>query len=444
MNKAQRDLIFKIIGYQPTPEQENVHNSPARIRLVTGGERAGKSLLSAYDLATRFTEGKLYWLVAADYDRTGAEFNYLFNAAARLQLNPSATKSIDPGRIVIPGACEIVTKSAKDPRTLAKDAPDGVIVCEASQIDYETFLRLRGRLMEKRGWMLMSGTLESALGWYPEASDRWQHENNEEAESFVVPAWSNTFIYPGGRNDPEIKRMEALCSKEWFEYRLAGRRPRLSGLVFSEFRNAVHVGIGAEYEFDPNGEVFLWIDPGYGHYYAVEVIQKRGRDIWVIDEIYERGLVTSDIITTCQKREWWPKVVGGTVDIAARQHQAMPAVVEVWQDEARLRLTSNRVEINEGIERLKEFLKIDPITGIPSIHINVRNRGLISELGGCPNPDTGQTSIYRWRTDRDGSVIGEKPLDRNNDAIKAVIYGLVDLMGYSSPMLTQKVKVSYI
>ena len=48
-----------------------------------------------------------------------------------------------------------------------------------------------------------------------------------------------------------------------------------------------------------------------------------------------------------------------------------------------------------------------------------------------PNPDDGQLRAYRWGTDREGNVVGRVPKDANNDALKAVTYGLIDRFGYT-------------
>lgn len=40
-------LCWQIAGYNPSPEQEAFHNSQARLRLVAGGVRAGKSFSTA-------------------------------------------------------------------------------------------------------------------------------------------------------------------------------------------------------------------------------------------------------------------------------------------------------------------------------------------------------------------------------------------------------------
>ena len=146
--------LYDRIGFTPTTSQKVILAAGARFNLVAGGEQAGKSLIASKYLLGRFleTEGRgLYWLVAADYERTRAEFTYLAEDFEKLGVLKEVSKRVDPGHITLVDGTRVETKSAKDPRTLAMRAPDGIIGCEASQLDLETFFRLRGRCAPKRG-----------------------------------------------------------------------------------------------------------------------------------------------------------------------------------------------------------------------------------------------------------------------------------------------------
>jgi len=430
-NEDQLKYIFDQLGYVPTSEQWAIHLDGHRIRIVAGGERAGKSRLSSMDLIARMFGADLLWLVAQDYERTRAEFNYIIEALVKLKIGFTASKQIDPGEINTEIGTRIITKSAKDPRKLAMEAPNGILGCEGSQLDYETFLRLRGRLAEKRGWMLLSGTFESSLGWYVDLFMKGQTPD-DELKSFSLPTWTNLAIFPGGRTDPEILNLEAQFSKEWFDERFGGKPTPPRGLVFPEFHMDIHVTDEDITKFDPGKEVYLWIDAGYATAYAVLVAQKRDDEtVAIIDEVYERGFVTEDIITICKKKPWWNQVIGGAIDVAAKQHQAMSSPVEEWLKKGGLRLRSKKIRIQDSTEKVKTALKVNPLTNRPGIYIHPKCRGLISEMGGCQNPLDGTTKLYKWHQDREGNIIGEIPEDRNNHACKALAYGLIDMFGFA-------------
>ena len=434
--------VFEIVEFEPTEEQIKILNSDKRFILVAGGEQAGKSMVASKFLLQKFLEDEspgLYWLVAADYERTRAEFEYLTQDFAKLGILREVTKRVDPGRIVLADGTRIETKSAKDPRTLAMRAPNGIVGCEASQLDLETFYRMRGRCAPKAGWMFLGGTFESSLGWYPQTFTAWESGIGDE-QSFSLPSYTNFHLYPGGRDDPEIKRLEAVSSDDFFMERIEGRPVPPRGLVFNEFRASIHA---QEVDYVPNEPVHIWIDPGYAGGYALEAVQIIDDVVRVFDEIYEIGLVTEEIIEMAQGRPWWKDVQYGVIDIAGTQHQAMPAPAEVWLSKTGLYLASQKVPINDGTERLKSFLKVDPISGYSRLSINSTCRGILSEFGAVPNAFDGQTRAYRWKMDRDGAIVGNTPEDKYNHGIKALIYGLVYHFGYSYVGDRQKIKVKH-
>ena len=439
--KRDKEYIFNLLGYSPSKEQWDAHLSPHREVLVAGGERGGKSKWLANDIfgSIFFLGAKLVWLFGSDYQETSQEYGYCIENASRLGILQSASKNYNPGEIKLTIDCDIKTVSGTDVTKIGREAPDYIGACEAAKNDYITYLRLKARTAEKRAPLRLSGTFESSIGWYVERFNEGQSPN-DSLKSISLPSWTNLVIFPGGREDPEIKRMEAELPEDLFMERFGGIPCPPTGLVFKEFRNTHHVREVELFE----GPVYLWIDPGYAGAYAVEAVQISGDVVYVIDEIYERHKTTEEIIQIAQHKPWWPQVRGGAIDIAARQHQAMGSVEEQWLKQVGLVLISNRVEIEEGIERYRTFLKINPITNEPNIFINPNCKGLISEHGGCPNPFTGHPGVYRYKLDKDSNVISEKPEDKNNHAIKAIIYGLVDKFGYASVSLEKlkpKVKV---
>ena len=90
---------------------------------------------------------------------------------------------------------------------------------------------------------------------------------------------------------------------------------------------------------------------------------------------------------------------------------------------------------------MKGFLKPDPLTKVPKLVISPHCQGVLSEFGAAPNPFDGQTRAYRWKTDRDGAIVGDTPEDKYNHAIKALIYGIVDKYGYGYLQNRDKIRV---
>jgi len=437
------DVLYEKIGFSPTKLQKDILSSRKRFVLVAGGEQAGKSMVASKYLVARLFENDepgLFWLVAADYERTRAEFEYLVEDFGSMGLLKEASKRVDPGRIILADGTRIETKSAKDPRTLAMRAPNGIVGCEASQLDLETFHRLRGRCAPKRGWLFLSGTFEGSLGWYPQMFQSWQSSSSSDEVSFSLPSYSNEHLYPGGREDPEILALEKVSSDDFFLERIEGIPSPPQGMVFTEIRPDIHI---QNVEYEPDIPVHIWIDPGYAEAYACEIVQVVNDQIRVIDEIYERDLITDEIIEIAQSKIWWKDAQFGVIDVAGFQHQAMAAPAEVWMEKTGIYFDSQKIRINDGTERLKAFLKTDPVEQRePRIVFNPKCEGILSEFGIKPNPFDGQTRAYRWKMDRDGTIVGETPEDRYNHGVKAVIYGLINRYGYGYITENSTIKVN--
>ena len=358
--------LYKITEHTdvfPTAEQAEILASDRRFILVAGGEQAGKSVVASLFLirkyfeltSARSVEGSvakarpggrarphsppLYWLVGATYDETQREFRYLAEWFGTLNLLAEATKRVDPGRIVLSDGTRIETKSAIDHRTLSKEAPDGIIGCEASQLDSIVFDRMRGRVTARNGWLFLAGTFESSVGWYPQLFKTWR-QGGPDRRSFSLPSWTNRVLYPGGRDDAQLAALQADSTDDFFMERIAGRPVPPKGLVIPEIRPDVHV---RDISYVPGIPVRLAIDPGYAGAYAVEALQYiDGREV-IVDEIYERGLVTEEIIEMARSRPWWSDVEGGVIDVAGYQHHSMPAPAEAWMEEAGVSLSASRV-----------------------------------------------------------------------------------------------------
>ncbi len=438
---SKLEVIKAELGHEWSPEQEAIILCQAREVLGGGGERAGKSYVASDYLNVRkaIYDSGLYWIAGKDYDRCHAEFEYI--AKAMLQLNAVLPEDIHTPQsgqwyMKLVSGTSIKTWSLQDWLKVGSEAPDGIIIAEVAQISHAEYMRLTDRTAERRGWVVGTGTFEGSLGWFPELWKLYQLPG-QAGKSFSLPSWSNRFIYPGGEDDPEILRLKAKYADQpdYFQERFGGVPSPPKGLVFPEFRALTHV---KEMTIQ-DAPIYLWVDPGYAGAYAVEVVQLQGETVRVVEEIYEQGLVTEQITQVVMQKPWFKLVVGGVVDVYAKQHQAMPAVAEVWgtprtgneQDGwPGIYLSSNRVEEAEGRERLHTFLTVNPIDHQPRLFIDPGCHGILSEFGVCANPFTGEAAPYKWKEARTGEVVGQHPEDNNNHGIKAVIYGLIDRFGY--------------
>ena len=439
-----------MIGFEPHSEaQAAILRCRKRFKLVVGGGQAGKSIEATADHAIHVFEDKqrrpgktlLYWLLAADYERNRREWDYLGENFRNFGYTVDASKDIHPGRMEVRISKKdrrpllvAETKSGKDPRTLSMYSPDGIIICEASQIDFETYWKAQERVTASGGWLHLSGTYETSYGWYPGLAAAWEHGSADE-QSFRLPSPTNKYVYPGGVNDPKLQYLKRNSSDAFYLEKVMGIASPPAGRVFKEFRADIHI---RQVEYDPDLPLYIWDDPGYGHAHAIEIAQVApGGQVRVFDEIYDRGFTTEDLIKVCLDRPWW-KNPHKTLVIDpnyATQHQGTHSVAEIWLERTQLATMGVKVGIMDGIERFKTFLKVNPLTGAPGIVFAPRCKGVLSELGAYPSPfyDPPRWEVYSWKVDKDGNMAGDSPDDRYNDGVKAVTYGIVERFGLVVP-----------
>lgn len=430
---------FPGCGFTPNADQLAILSSQERIKLITGGERSGKSYITAaegYIWLWQLGTGDILWIVGPDYEQARPEFTYLRDMLERAGLLHAtahvATPRIGPWSMYTRPGAYIVTKSSTDPQTLAGVPPAGVLMVECAQHSNEAFFRLMGRVAQKRAPLLMSGTFESSLGWLPPLWRRWRAENEDGAKSFSLPSWTNTAVYPGGRNDTEIKRLESIYPPDYFMERLGGAPCPPSRLVFREFDPDKHVRLSAG--FDPTKKVQLWIDPGYAHHYAILAVQVYSdpQRVVIFDEIAEKGKLARELIDSAKARPWWKNVSVLIMDKASKQHLGSESQAEMWIQATGKRAVMGLVPIQDGILRHKTFLMVDPMTEQPKLIIHPRCKHLIWEYAN-----------YMYAKDAEERPTSEVPQAIHDDCLKAVAYGLVANFGLVERRSRKKVQVHY-
>ena len=424
-----------------------------RSMLITGGGQAGKSTLAARKWLKELipdllkfqklgrTPPMVYWLVAQDYDRTSEEFRYIKQSLEQLDLlyAPGTTERVDPGRIEVKGGpmgdpviAVVRTKSAKDFSVLAKEAPMGIIICEAAQISLDAYYRCLERMAPNQAWLFMSGTMEGSIGWYPAFRKAWAYGTPENEIAYSLPSYSNTFLYPGGENDPEILRLKRVLPHSEYLERVEGIPSPPKGIVFDEFNADIHVRDDVQYIV---GEpVYIGYDPGYDHACAVEAWQWIDGQVRLFDEIFMRGMLVEELADALLSKVWWKDVAEATIDVSGTYHhgQQHPAA-EVLQNLTKTYFHHQKIKINEGSARLKALLRVDPLSHRTRFVCSSKCRGFLSEMGVLTSPVDGQVRVYRWNMAATGEVVGSVPEDKNNDAVKALIYSLVKKFGYLTP-----------
>ncbi|CAN5442096.1 hypothetical protein BH10CHL1_BH10CHL1_18030 [soil metagenome] len=449
-----RRLIWINAKYKPTEgpdSQTQFHANPALLKLVAGGIRAGKSKSTAMEMIAECAVANgLIWIVGPDYEQCKPEFEYMFAPLKALGLVAKESRPEKGSRsFELVNGCRVQTKSSDDADSLASFAPHALLMVEAGQQTLETYLKIIERGLEHNAKIILSGTFEKADTWYAELWEKWQGVNAEGGCSFSLPSWSNTKLFPGGRNDYKIKRLEDTMPEELFMERCGAIPYKPAGLVFRKFersRKSADVTIQLPWhvrniDFNPDWPIELAVDPAT-HTYAVLAIQWRGPKVRVIDEIYMHNAIAQNVIPEVMARPWWPyiKSNAGVMDTAGKQRHGNKSNMDIWADLAGKYFRSNYVLINESIDAVRLRLEKLDEDGDPLLQFDYRMKSS-KAANGKANGILAEMGLYKYREFREGSNVSKTPIDANNDSAKALGYWLFDIFGPVVERRTNKVRV---
>lgn len=433
-----------------------------RFPIVIGGERGGKSFVTAammipHMLALpiiryeRFHDenGKLkfnwtdrtdrplspdFVIFGPNYAEPRVEFTYIEEWLRKLDEVARVSKPTE-------GAWRLITKSGVVLSTWSTDNPmsirgidlEGALAAEAGNMEWDAIERIQGRIGAKRGFCFYNGTMENAKQWYVKWAMEGKRQNRFNVVTYSIPSWSNKHEFPGGREDPEIKRWESFYTDDVFMTRVAAEPQPPRYRVLKEFTHdhikTLKIPRKPDGSYDATFEI--WIDPGYQpSAYAVLWVAwwetDKGRYFYVFDEFYEQEVETTAMIERIKKHKMYKYIAndGIVIDISAKRHSDgnEPALM-IYK-----KLTGKQPYMkywheNASIERIRTTAR----SGMIAIHPNCM--GLIAEIGLGDYPRFPEMHPWKFPTARDGTIVGEKPVDAWNHSAKALAYGLLRRQG---------------
>lgn len=444
--------------------QGKILKSRARLTQCTGGVRAGKSMVAAMklhvDMAWRETISKryddLYWVIGPTYDLAAEEMRHLSRLLGELEIPHSLkTPSNASWTLTFPHkAATVETKTSGEASRIAARAPRGIVMAEANQQVFEAFSNSRLRTTQTRGWVFVEGTFENETGgqWFRQYAEEWRKEG-AMGETYPLPTWDNRVLYPGGREDPEILFNERTNSPIVFLEKFGGEAQRRSDLVMQYAADKVHIAhryprLGVS--FDPEQPVYLFGDPGFSHAYAVIAAQIWGNIVWCIDAVYRWGKTVEEIVEECSQKPWALNVEQCVFDFAARQQRAEgPPVIEQWTKYWRERtgkhvwIHADPVPLRAGYDIHQRALlnswpedeaarlfnhdkRLSRVTDPTGPRLMFAPQAATPLFGGIVDGTVylGEYNRHRHRKNAAGDTVGQEPIDGDNDAIKAISYGL--------------------
>jgi hypothetical protein len=430
---AVMTAYFQSVGYVPFREQWSYHNSPARFRVATCGRRFGKSTMAGRDAVPKhmLKPNHLTWIVGPTYDLAEKEFRVIWNDliikkkfGKDRRVKKSYNKKQGDMRIQLPWGSSVECRSAEHPDLLVGEALDHVIMSEAAKHKKETWDRfIRPSLADKRGTADFPTTPEG-FNWLHELWLLGRDPTLPQYASWKFPSWTNTHIYPDGRQDEEIELLARTMDEEWFMQEIGADFASFVGKIFPDWDEFTHV---RAHTYNPLWKNYIAFDWGYTNPLAAVEFQVSPSDQIFVWRVYYKSYKTiPDVAAEILAQD---KPEGYRIDMAFGDPADPEAVVmmskhlgvSVWAPKS---LKQDYTWL-DGIMLWRQFMKQDREIGTDeygtpeyesSFFVDPRCRPMIKEL-----------SNYRSKAPvKGGNVpeLGQKIQDHTIDALR---YALICL-----------------
>lgn len=399
--------------FTPTKKQAELYASKARYKVAVWGRRSGKSTYALNDAIRKCMETgrRRVWIVCPTYGQAKDIYWRDANMLKRYLVPEMGTKLNETDLVVeFPNGSILQFKGADRPDTLRGSGLDHIVGDEISEWRYakETWEAiLSPALADKQGTALFIGTPKGE-NYFKELAERGEDPNQIWWETWRVPTWESgapwTLTEEG---QAELDQARGDLNEDYFMQEFGAEFRKFTGLVFKSFDRGLHVH---EFEVDKsrpmeNGMDFGWKAPtAYAFTYFTD------DEWWIFDEYYATERTVADhagrILAQRHAYDNDLKVIYG--DAANSQTIQEFGLYNMYITPAK----KDKDSIKNGINRIEEYMKVNPITKKPRLHIHPRCVNLINEL-----------STHQWKQVRGReNELKDVPEDGNDHMIDSIRY----------------------
>lgn len=440
--KYQREnkILYYNTGEKIHLKQIDFHKDNHRNRWMFGGNRTGKTVSGAVEAVWFATCTHPYKSIKASSGWVVSLTNEVQRDVAQKEIlrwlpkkyikdvQVRAGRKDDPENaildfILLTNGCKIGFKSCDQGRAKFQGTSQGWIWFD-EEPPKEIYDECKMRIVDTRGYIW--GTMTPLLGLTWVYNIIYLNDNNDQEVKYWLMEWAdNPWL-----SREEIAQLESTMSDDEREARQYGKFVALSGLIYKEFKEDIHV-------IDPFDVPKEWyddisIDPGYTnplscHFYACD----SDGNIYVIAEHYESEKPVeyhaSKIKAIADGLEWkrnkYSNKLSAIIDSAANQKTlaAEKTVKELFYENGISCDDANK-DVWTGIQRVKGYLQLRDHPekknwpkGKPKLFIFRTCVNMIKEI-----------KSYRWAEPKDGINAKEEPKKVNDHAMDELRYYIMN------------------
>ncbi len=430
--------LFKLLEFEPHSEaQWEYCASKTRFNIPCCGRRWGKSQAAGHRATLKaFIPNSYTWIVGPTYRLGEKEFRVVWDDFEKLGIfnYKSCRKqySVNQGnmRIQTPWGSVVEVVSAEKPDGLLGEGLSHVVMSEAARHNRETWEQyIEPALSDLEGTADFPST-PKGYNWYHGLWMLGQEGFAQKAHaasyrSWQFPTWTNAARYPEGLENKEIQRLKAVSSEVYFNQEYGAQFTSISGAIYDEWNEQVHVH---KHEYRPDWPNYLAFDYGYANAFVCLDIQvSPNDDVYVWREYYGSYVSTYEHGQNLVHRNRFESPKGYRID-------GMWGDPRGADEAATLALTLGYVASQDvpwklGVEAMKRLMKPDD-AGNVKLHVDPSCVNLKRQLGQLHVKDASRRSQDINELQGDGNI-QHKVDDHAADALRYFV-GPYFVMGANS------------
>jgi len=401
--------------YRPHDNQKKIHECDKRFIVINSGRRFGKSILVINEVFKRAVQNPgSYWIIAPTYRQVKAIY---WRGLIGEFIPKEMVKKMNESELYIEvktitgETSTIELKGADNPDSLRGSALDGVVFDEyafTKPFVWEEIVE--PMIREKKGWALFIST-PKGFNHFWDMSEYARNPKHKEWAYFHFTSYDNPYF-----DKKELDKARSKASPERFAQEYMAEFTKNAGLVYQEFDKDVHVLKIDQPE--PNWVKYRSIDFGQTNPTACLWVGIDGAgSLYVYDELYRTGISTSELahLINAKSADYYTATYG---DSAAAQSIKDLAEYGVYVTPIQKTAHASREDyLKAGIEKVREFLKIQEGTGKPKLFVSSRCQNLIDEFLAYSWPEVKDDVRELNKPEKP-----EKAYDHALDALRYFIY----------------------
>lgn len=284
--------LYKELGFKPHSDgQRDYLFSDYRFNVPCCGRRWGKSQAAGRRATRKMLVPETYnWICAPSYRLGEKEFRVVWQDFNKLGLLKHCRKgySLHQGDMYIdtPWDSHLMVVSAERQDSLLGEGLSHVIMSEAakhSRVTWEQYIE--PALSDLRGTADFPST-PNGFNWFHGLWMLGQDDSFKDYKSWRFPTWENSVRYADGFNNIEIQRIKRVASPQWFDQEYGAQFTALTGAIYNEWDDDIHV---VPHQYNPDWPNYQAFDYGFANPFVCLDVQ-----ISPSDEIFVwREYVTS-------------------------------------------------------------------------------------------------------------------------------------------------------